>query len=213
MKMRFRRALQASLIKEATYICILGFIFVRAAIDDCSNGWRLVFEIMGVITTVTMCQFLHNKPVTELKALLGMLVSTAYHVTILIYTFIIIKVSKCFIHYRYNLCRNNYEETRQVCQLILERVYTPCLDNVPEYFEHIARVMMDGMWLVNPIMEAGSLLYLTRHLGEVPGYILTESDRIAIQARLREQLKGKNQYLGKLTHFNIFLFIQSCLRF
>ncbi|CAH2051906.1 unnamed protein product, partial [Iphiclides podalirius] len=97
---------------------------------------------------------------------------------------------------RYNLCRNNFEETRRACQLVMDRVFTPCLENVPEYFEHMSRVMMEGMWAVNSVMEVGSMLYLTKNLADVPGYILAESERIAFQARLREQLKGKNQYLG-----------------
>ncbi|XP_068623654.1 uncharacterized protein [Battus philenor] len=97
---------------------------------------------------------------------------------------------------RYNLCRNNIEETRKVCQYVLDRVFTPCLENVPEYFEHMCRVMMDGLWAVNPVMESGSMLYLTKNLCNVPGYILTEAERISLQSRIKEQLNGKHEDIG-----------------
>lgn len=93
------------------------------------------------------------------------------------------------------------EETRQVCQLILDRVYTPCLENVPEYFEHMARVMMDGMWAVNGATEAGSLMYVTKNLANVPGYILSESERITLQAAIKEKLAGKHEDIGNYRIF------------
>ncbi|KPJ15980.1 hypothetical protein RR48_10026 [Papilio machaon] len=97
------------------------------------------------------------------------------------------------LYNKYNMCRKNVEETREVCRLILERVYTPCLENVPEYFEHMARVMMDGMWAVNGGMEAGSLMYVTKNLNDVPGYVLTEAERIVLQTKLKEKLAGKHE--------------------
>ncbi|CAH0402805.1 unnamed protein product [Chilo suppressalis] len=92
---------------------------------------------------------------------------------------------------RYNICRNSAEETRQVCQMLLERVYTPCLENVPEYFEHAARVMLDGMWSVNPTVDVDAMLYFTRYLADVPGYVYTETDRITFQRKLAKQIDGK----------------------
>ncbi|KPJ15979.1 hypothetical protein RR48_10025 [Papilio machaon] len=107
---------------------------------------------------------------------------------------------------KYNMCRRTMDETRQVCKLILERVYTPCLENVPEYFEHMARVMMDGMWAVNGATEAGSLMYITKNLAEVPGYVYTEAERIALQAKLKEKLSGKNENTG----VDVSTLIQKC---
>lgn len=97
---------------------------------------------------------------------------------------------------RYNICRETFEETREVCQLLLDRVYTPCLENVPEYFEHMARVMLDGLWSVNPTVDTDGFLYWCRVLADVPGYIYTESDRIQLQAKLRKHLKGKSLDTG-----------------
>ncbi|XP_013144440.1 PREDICTED: uncharacterized protein LOC106107950 [Papilio polytes] len=97
---------------------------------------------------------------------------------------------------RYNVCRRNIDETRELFQLILERVYTPCLENVPEYFEHMARVMMDGLRAVMGASEAGSLMYITKNLFDIPGYIITEGERINLQKRLKEQLHGKHKDTG-----------------
>ncbi|XP_013146939.1 PREDICTED: uncharacterized protein LOC106109846 [Papilio polytes] len=97
---------------------------------------------------------------------------------------------------RYNICRKNYQETKQVCQLLLERVFTPSLDHVPEYFEHMARVMLEGMWSINPTVNTSALLYWTRHLADVPGYVYTEKERADFQDKLREQLKGKSEDIG-----------------
>lgn len=97
---------------------------------------------------------------------------------------------------RYNIARDTFEETLEVCQLLKERVYTPCLENVPEYFEHTARVMLEGLWNINPTIETDAVLYWCRVLADVPGYIYTESDRMDFQKKLKEKLKGKSLDTG-----------------
>ncbi|XP_053617191.1 uncharacterized protein LOC128679162 isoform X2 [Plodia interpunctella] len=92
---------------------------------------------------------------------------------------------------RYNICRKTFGETRQVCQILLERFYTPALENVPEYFEHSARVMLNGMWHVNPTIDPEATLYWCRHLADVPGYVYTDKERIDMQSKLMKHLKGK----------------------
>ncbi|XP_068623647.1 uncharacterized protein [Battus philenor] len=97
---------------------------------------------------------------------------------------------------RYNLCRKNMYDTREVCRLVQERVFTPCLDHVPEYFEHMARSMLDGLWSVNPTINTSALIYWTRHLADVPGYVYTERERVEFQKKLRDHLKGKSEDIG-----------------
>ncbi|XP_075983454.1 uncharacterized protein LOC142981426 [Anticarsia gemmatalis] len=92
---------------------------------------------------------------------------------------------------RYNICRGSYYETLEVCELLLDRVFTPCLENVPEYFEHMARVMLDGMWSVNPTVDVDGFMFTCRALANVPGYIYTENDRVQLQRKLKKCLKGK----------------------
>ncbi|XP_052739227.1 uncharacterized protein LOC112055256 isoform X2 [Bicyclus anynana] len=97
---------------------------------------------------------------------------------------------------RYNICRKNIQETREVCQILLHRVWTPCLENVPEYFEHMARVLLDGLWCVNPTIHLDSMIYWTKYMCDVPGYVYTEADRLKLQERIREQLKGRSEDTG-----------------
>ncbi|CAH2259780.1 jg24338 [Pararge aegeria aegeria] len=89
---------------------------------------------------------------------------------------------------RYNICQDTYEETRQVCQILQDRVFTPCLENVPEYFEHMSRVTLEGLTNVMAIIEPTSMMYTVRYLANVPGYIYTEEDRIDFQIKLRKHL-------------------------
>ncbi|XP_052751758.1 uncharacterized protein LOC113513629 isoform X2 [Galleria mellonella] len=97
---------------------------------------------------------------------------------------------------RYNICRKTPEETRQICQILLDRVYTPSMENVPEHFEHAARVLLDGLSSVNPTVEIDATLFWCRRLSNVPGYVYTEEERVKIQEKLRKHLKGKNPDTG-----------------
>lgn len=84
-----------------------------------------------------------------------------------------------------------------MCQVLQDRVFIPCLENVPEYFEHLSRMMLDGLWSVNPTIETDGFLYMCRNFTGVPGYIYTESDRIKLQLSLKKCLKGKSLDTGK----------------
>ncbi|XP_050667252.1 uncharacterized protein LOC126966975 [Leptidea sinapis] len=97
---------------------------------------------------------------------------------------------------KYNICRKNFEETRAVCKIILERVFTPCLDVVPEGFEHMTRTMLDSMRYVNPTIDVEALLYWTKYLAGVPGYIYSEGERAELQDTLRAKLKGRSNDIG-----------------
>ncbi|KAM3963989.1 uncharacterized protein ACR2FA_002028 [Aphomia sociella] len=97
---------------------------------------------------------------------------------------------------RYNICRKTHSETRQICKILLDRVFTPAMENVPEYFEHSARVLLDGLWTINPTVDLNATLYWSRYLSNVPGYIYKEEERLNLQDKLREHLKGKNPDTG-----------------
>ncbi|XP_046964318.1 uncharacterized protein LOC124533189 [Vanessa cardui] len=97
---------------------------------------------------------------------------------------------------RYNICRETYEETRQIFQRIVDKVFTPCLENVPEYFEHLTHVTVDGLQAITSGLEKSSLIYWTKYMADVPGYIYTEGERIALQDKLRAHLKGKSPDTG-----------------
>ncbi|CAK1541554.1 unnamed protein product [Leptosia nina] len=97
---------------------------------------------------------------------------------------------------KYNICRENFEETREVCRILKERVFTPCLTNVPEYFEHMSRILLDAMWCVNPTVHIEGLIYWTKHVLDVPGYIYTETERRDTQSKIRKLLKGQPENIG-----------------
>ncbi|XP_050677600.1 uncharacterized protein LOC126974196 isoform X2 [Leptidea sinapis] len=97
---------------------------------------------------------------------------------------------------RYNICRKTYEETHQICQVILDKVYTPCLTNVPEYFEHSARAMTLGASAYFSNIEANFVIYKTKHLANVPGYIYTEVDRLVLLRKLKRLQGGRSDDLG-----------------
>lgn len=97
---------------------------------------------------------------------------------------------------RYNVCRKTVDETREICQILLDRVITPFLTNPPEHFEYMARVMIDGMWSIMSSMDEDAILFWCKHLANVPGYIYTENERIELQNQLKRHLKGKSLYVG-----------------
>ncbi|CAK1590418.1 unnamed protein product [Parnassius mnemosyne] len=97
---------------------------------------------------------------------------------------------------RYNICQRTIEETRQVCRLIVQRVYTPCLNDPPEYFEYMARIMLEGVSSSNPTVDTPSLLYWTKYLTDVPGYVYTEDERKEFQSLLRKKLNGSSDEIG-----------------
>ncbi|XP_045771228.1 uncharacterized protein LOC123871445 [Maniola jurtina] len=108
---------------------------------------------------------------------------------------------------RYNICRDTYEETRQVCQILQDRVFTPCLENVPEYFEHMSRVMLEGVSIVLTDLETSSMMYALMCIAEVPGYINSERDRIDFQTKLRKhQVNGQHRDDGVMST----ILVQEC---
>ncbi|XP_059048670.1 uncharacterized protein LOC131843902 [Achroia grisella] len=97
---------------------------------------------------------------------------------------------------KYNICRKTPEETREICQILLDRVYRPSMESVPEHFEHSARVLLDGLSSINPTVEIEATLFWCRRLTNVPGYVYSEEERVALQDSLRKHLKGKNPDTG-----------------
>ncbi|XP_050683494.1 uncharacterized protein LOC126978582 isoform X1 [Leptidea sinapis] len=87
---------------------------------------------------------------------------------------------------RYNVCRKSVDETLQVCQMLIDMVYTPCIENVPEYFEHSVRVLAEGGSCFLPNADADFLIYWTKYILNAPGYIYTEEDRRIFQKKLME---------------------------
>ncbi|CAG4933289.1 unnamed protein product [Colias eurytheme] len=97
---------------------------------------------------------------------------------------------------KYNICRKTFDETRKMCEIIQQRVYTPCMENVPEYFEHSSRVMLDGMNAMHPAIDAESLIFLARYVSDVPGYVYNDQDLFALRDKIKKHLAGKPSNIG-----------------
>lgn len=61
----------------------------------------------------------------------------------------------------------------------------------------MSRSLLDAMWCVNPTINIDALLYLTKHVVGVPGYVYTEEERFSLQDKIKEMLKGQSEDIGK----------------
>lgn len=98
---------------------------------------------------------------------------------------------------RYNICSKSLTETREICQLILDRVFTPLLENVCEYYEHIANASLEGLNTFNPIGNARVTMYFLKYLCNVPGYVYYESERMQFHDKLFNLMKTDYNERGK----------------
>lgn len=80
--------------------------------------------------------------------------------------------------------------------MLLDRVFTPCLENVPEYFDHATHVMITGLSTILTSLEPQSMIFSVKYLADVPGYVYTEDERYNFQKRLRKALKGRSEDTG-----------------
>ena len=82
----------------------------------------------------------------------------------------------------------------------MNRVYTPCLENVPEYFDHAVHVTIKGISNILTSLEPHSMIFSVKYLAGVPGYVYTENERYEFQKKLRDTLKGLSEDRGMLMY-------------
>ena len=62
--------------------------------------------------------------------------------------------------FRFNICRESLEETRLICNQLIERVLKPEIEqNHLDYLE-MSGSLLDGMWTVMPFIEKDVFLHL-----------------------------------------------------
>ncbi|XP_036138755.1 uncharacterized protein LOC105838916 [Monomorium pharaonis] len=65
---------------------------------------------------------------------------------------------------KFNLCTGTVDETRALCQRLLEDVFVPSLANRNEHFNHMGNVMLQSLWPINqnidPLAFTAFTLYL-----------------------------------------------------
>ncbi|XP_065371716.1 uncharacterized protein LOC135963688 [Calliphora vicina] len=70
----------------------------------------------------------------------------------------------------YNICGENWSETKLRLDIVMRKVYEPALENTSKDFEKMCKALLDGLWPVNISLTAGSFLYMTKRLAYVKGY-------------------------------------------
>ncbi|KYN32995.1 hypothetical protein ALC56_12629 [Trachymyrmex septentrionalis] len=67
---------------------------------------------------------------------------------------------------KFNICAGTVEETRALCQRILEEVFVPCLANrnKNKHFDQMGNVMLQSLWPINFFIEPLAFITFTLHL-------------------------------------------------
>ncbi|KAM7361383.1 uncharacterized protein ACRADG_011587 [Cochliomyia hominivorax] len=70
----------------------------------------------------------------------------------------------------YNICGENWAETKLRLDIVLRKVYEPALENTTKDFDQMCKALLDGLWPINTSLTVGSFLYMTKRLAYVKGY-------------------------------------------
>lgn len=68
---------------------------------------------------------------------------------------------------RFNICKGNLPETKQLCQAILEEIFVPALKKPADGFEKMSRSLLEGMWVMVPSIEYDAYMAFTMRLAGV----------------------------------------------
>lgn len=71
---------------------------------------------------------------------------------------------------RFNICRQSLEETEDLCEALLTKIFGPLLSTPNQDFENMAKALLEGMWTFNPFIHYNTFMYFTRRLCGVPEY-------------------------------------------
>ncbi|KAJ8944693.1 hypothetical protein NQ314_009400 [Rhamnusium bicolor] len=53
---------------------------------------------------------------------------------------------------RFNICRESVTETKEICNLLIEKVFHPALEKSGEDFDKMSKALINGMWVMNPML-------------------------------------------------------------
>ncbi|OXU29678.1 hypothetical protein TSAR_007864 [Trichomalopsis sarcophagae] len=65
---------------------------------------------------------------------------------------------------RYNLCNGTVSECRALCRRLLDDVFLPCFALKNKNFDEMGRILLEGLWPVNPHLDAKAYTAFTLHL-------------------------------------------------
>ncbi|XP_037951493.1 uncharacterized protein LOC119682198 [Teleopsis dalmanni] len=77
----------------------------------------------------------------------------------------------------YNICGENWSETKKRLNIVRQKVYVPALENTNEEFVQMTKALLEGLWPVNTTLTVGSFLFFTKRLAYVKGYEYYEFDQ------------------------------------
>ncbi|KAG5872672.1 hypothetical protein JTB14_012948 [Gonioctena quinquepunctata] len=63
------------------------------------------------------------------------------------------------IEERFNICRASVQETKEICNLLVHRVFIPSTANACPEFETMSKALIDGMQVMNPIIRHDAFLH------------------------------------------------------
>lgn len=67
---------------------------------------------------------------------------------------IIFKSIKKFVFFsRFNICRDSVRETIEICNLLIEKELNPAMEQPNEDFVQMAKVLIKGLWAMNPFLQ------------------------------------------------------------
>ncbi|KAJ8924224.1 hypothetical protein NQ315_007015 [Exocentrus adspersus] len=122
-----------------------GCLYINRRITQSSMALTQ-FGFMGLILTRGEMLGLHHVSEEELKGFIHLWRNVGYVMG---------------IEDRFNICRESVKETKEICNLLIEKVFKETLRKPSEYFPKLSTALVNGMWVVNPILDYKVfLLYL-----------------------------------------------------
>jgi ER-bound oxygenase mpaB/B'/Rubber oxygenase, catalytic domain len=70
----------------------------------------------------------------------------------------------------YNLCTNSLDTTTVRCRTVLQEFLVEILENPTPDFVHMTRVIVDGLWCLEPTLKYESVMFLTNRLAGLRYY-------------------------------------------
>ncbi|XP_066586536.1 uncharacterized protein [Prorops nasuta] len=65
---------------------------------------------------------------------------------------------------KYNLCTGSVEEATELCRRLLDEVFLPSFATRSKNFDEMGRVLIEGLWPVNPHLDTKAFTAFTLHL-------------------------------------------------
>lgn len=69
------------------------------------------------------------------------------------------KTNIYFYFFRLNICRRDEVETTALCAKLQDEIFVKYMENEPEKFGKMAKVLFDGMWYLDPTLDADCFMY------------------------------------------------------